>query len=228
MLESFIDYNPFKDVYKNQKTNILLNAREFYTGRKEVLIPFEENMFPLPKPYVFGENEWKEKYLGNEKLMPKTFKSSFLEESNQIPLSEKENELCDRDFGYKNIDESVLAFNNTKTDEERDELFDKIVNKLSALNKLLKIVSNETEKKRIDNVIKGVEFTLDYAASLGYIYSDSKLDSPDSDFSNPKGSALKILTPNQMLSRLPISLAQLKAGNYSDKLKYEIRYSLYK
>ena len=33
---------------------------------------------------------------------------------------------------------------------------------------------------------------------------------------------LKILTPNQMLSRLKISLAQLKAGNNSDKRKNEI------
>ena len=74
ILKGFIDYNPIKDVYKNQKINILLNAREFYTGRKEVLIAFEENMFPLPKPYVFGENEWKERDLSNEKLMPKTFK----------------------------------------------------------------------------------------------------------------------------------------------------------
>ena len=45
-----------------------------------------------------------------------------------------------------------------------------------------------------------------------------------------KGKGLKILTPNQMLSRLPISLAQLEAGNNSNKLKNEIRqlfYSLY-
>ena len=42
---------------------------------------------------------------------------------------------------------------------------------------------------------------------------------------------LRILTPSQMLSRLPISLAQLKAGNNSEKLKNEIRqllYSLYR
>ena len=42
---------------------------------------------------------------------------------------------------------------------------------------------------------------------------------------------LKILTPNQMLSRLPVTLAQLKAGNNSEKLKNEIRqllYSLYR
>ena len=44
-----------------------------------------------------------------------------------------------------------------------------------------------------------------------------------------EGKGLKILTPNQMLSRLPITFAQLK-GNNSEKLKNEIRkllYSLY-
>ena len=46
-----------------------------------------------------------------------------------------------------------------------------------------------------------------------------------------QSSGLKILTPNQMLSRLPITLAQLKAGNNSEKIKNEIRqllYSLYR
>ena len=46
-----------------------------------------------------------------------------------------------------------------------------------------------------------------------------------------QGQRLKILTPSQMLSRLPISLAQLKAGNNTEKLKNEIRqlsYSLYR
>ena len=48
---------------------------------------------------------------------------------------------------------------------------------------------------------------------------------------NQEGQGIKILTPNQMLSRLPISLAQLQAGNNSEKLKNEIRqllYSLYR
>ena len=44
---------------------------------------------------------------------------------------------------------------------------------------------------------------------------------------NQQGKGLKILTPNQMLSRLPISLAQLKAGNNPEKLKNEIRQRLY-
>ena len=46
-----------------------------------------------------------------------------------------------------------------------------------------------------------------------------------------EGQGIKILTPNQMLNRLPIALAQLKAGNNSNKLKNKIRqllYSLYR
>ena len=46
-----------------------------------------------------------------------------------------------------------------------------------------------------------------------------------------EGEGLKILTPNQMLKRLPIALAQIKAGNNSDSLLNEIRqivYSLYR
>ena len=60
----------------------------------------------------------------------------------------------------------------------------------------------------------------------------SELESEESaEKENTKGQGLKILTPQQMLSRLPISLAQLKAGNNSEKLNNEVRqllYSLYR
>ena len=38
-----------------------------------------------------------------------------------------------------------------------------------------------------------------------------------------KGTELEILTPKQMLQRLPIALAQVKAGNNSGNLLNEIR-----
>ena len=49
--------------------------------------------------------------------------------------------------------------------------------------------------------------------------------------SKAKGTGLKILTNKQMLNHLPILLAQIQAGNNSNKLKNEIRqilYSLYR
>ena len=42
-----------------------------------------------------------------------------------------------------------------------------------------------------------------------------------------KGTGLKILTPDQMLRRLPISLTQWNAGKNSQKFKNEIRQLLH-
>ena len=42
-----------------------------------------------------------------------------------------------------------------------------------------------------------------------------------------EGTGVKILTPKQMLKRLPIALAQVKAGNNSESLLNEIRQILY-
>ena len=41
------------------------------------------------------------------------------------------------------------------------------------------------------------------------------------------GKGLKILSPKQMLHRLPIALAQVKAGNTSENVLNEIRQSIY-
>ena len=48
-----------------------------------------------------------------------------------------------------------------------------------------------------------------------------------SDAENQENQGLKILTSYQMLSRLPITLAQLKAGINSEKFKNEIRQALF-
>ena len=44
---------------------------------------------------------------------------------------------------------------------------------------------------------------------------------------NQQGQGLKILTPKQIIIRLLILLAQLKAGNNSEKLKNELRQIVY-
>ena len=44
---------------------------------------------------------------------------------------------------------------------------------------------------------------------------------------NPDHSKLKILTPKQILQRLPIALAQVKAGNNSESLLNKIKQILY-
>ena len=66
---------------------------------------------------------------------------------------------------------------------------------------------------------EAIEFYDDYSSML----SEAKNKAT-------KGTGFKILTPKPMLQRLPIALAQVKAGNNSEKLSNEIRkivYSLY-
>ena len=94
-LENFTEYGPVIYNYKSQKFWILPNVKEFYKGRREILIALEENIFPLPKPYVFGKNEWKEKDLHIEQFMPKNvLNQTILERLGHIPLSEKEKKNC--------------------------------------------------------------------------------------------------------------------------------------
>ena len=49
----------------------------------------------------------------------------------------------------------------------------------------------------------------------------------DSKQNKTEGKGLKILTPKQMLRRLPIALAQVKAGNNSGSLLNQIRQIVY-
>ena len=71
-----------------------------------------------------------------------------------------------------------------------------------------------------------------YKASKEVItfYDDYSLMASDAKNRATKRTGLKTLTSKQMLQRLPIALAQVKAGNNSERLLYEIRqivYSLY-
>ena len=104
----------------------------------------------------------------------------------------------------------------TKDKNKNDKLVEEIRNRWSNLKgKVEKMSQNEKEIEKPDKILKIVKEILDFNKKIR----------------KQQGLELKILTPNQMLSRLPITLAQLNAGNNSEKLKNEIRqllYSLYR
>ena len=89
---------------------------------------------------------------------------------------------------------------------------------------------NNTQKETLNNIINlfnarnmAIRFIKDYGSM---ILEAKRLAKEEQD-----GEGLKTLTPNQMLKRLPIDLAQIKAGNNSENLLNEIRqivYSLYR
>ena len=82
--------------------------------------------------------------------------------------------------------------------------------------------------KNVKNLYDSRQKIIDLFNSYSKIRSEALYKSKQNE---TKGKGLKILTPKQMLQRLPIALAQVKAGNNSESLLNEIRqiaYSLYK
>ena len=86
------------------------------------------------------------------------------------------------------------------------------------------------QKKAIKNLEKfylSKEEVINFFADYIEMLSDANYDVKQNE---TKETGLKILTPKQMLQRLPIAFAQVKAGNNSESLLNEIRqivYSLY-
>ena len=103
-----------------------------------------------------------------------------------------------------------------ETEETRNE--NRVYLIKEVLNRMKKIIENVSKNKTF--MIEENEKIINIVDRILYF-----------DQLDQSGQGLKILTPNQILSRLPISLAQLKAGNNSEKLKNELRqllYSLYR
>ena len=101
-----------------------------------------------------------------------------------------------------------------KDKKKNNDTVKQIKNRWSKLKDAIKEMSEEEKKiEKPDEILKIIKEILNFNKQ------------------NQEGKGLKILTPNQMLSRLPITLAELKAGINSEKLKNEIRqllYSLYR
>ena len=106
---------------------------------------------------------------------------------------------------------------------------------LSHINDFMKTKPRDPEKRKlrsdvlnsVTGLVKGREMVL--TAFKSRIFQVSKESQEGKGVS--EGERIKILTPNQMLKRLPIALAQVKAGSNSENLLNEIRqivYSLYR
>ena len=124
-----------------------------------------------------------------------------------------------RTFGNE-IRNNVISLDTANMDQ---------ANLLSYINDFMKTKPRDPEKRKlradvlnsVTGLFNGREMVLTTFKSGIFQVSKESQD----------GKGLKILTPNQMLKRLPIALAQVKAGNNSESLLNEIRqivYSLYR
>ena len=120
-----------------------------------------------------------------------------------------------RSFG-DDIYNSKITIN--KADQEESDLVEYILN----VNNKTRPKSKDDKKKQLSNSAQNLYYGRELVINA--------LKSELFPLKSTARTGLKVLTPKQMLQRLPIALAQVKAGNNSESLLNEIRqivYSLY-
>ena len=113
---------------------------------------------------------------------------------------------CRKHFNFHNPIDMTKKIHETKNADENKDFVNLIKNGL---------VVSETESEEMPENEIGNEKLYEIVDIVDKIlyYNDE----------NQEEQGLGILTPNQMLSRIQFSLAQLKAGNSSEKIKNEMR-----
>ena len=118
---------------------------------------------------------------------------------------------------FNNAEEAKKMYsNNVYTDEQKIRKSDKIPDRKRDMIEVYDQVSKNFLTPRL---IPDMDYVPIYNKSDTTDMSDSETEEETAQ----RRQGLKILSPDQMLSRLNISLAQLKAGKNSRKLENEIR-----
>ena len=129
-------------------------------------------------------------------------------------LTNRQVELFNKHFRFKTPFTLLKKIYQTNDREEKNKV-------VSIINSGLKDLKEDAkEMTKLDKIIKDPDLIENIVKKILKVNEK-----------NQQGQGIKILTPNQMLNRLPITLAQLQAGNNTNKLKTEIRqllYSLYR
>ena len=188
------------------KNKLLNNTKNFYKGREKIIEGFKNGIFSLN----YDEQEKQEhKDKEEENIRDGNGLIDYKRLKRLIDLKniDPNDELVRKNFKVHDLVSLLEKLKNSKNNTERNDIQANLI-KSGLREKIEDMSEHEKEIENPDVIVDIVEKILEFN-------------------NQQRGQGLKILTPSQMLSRLPISLAQLKAGNNFENLKNEIRQVLY-
>ena len=211
-------YAPRDNKYVEAKNKLLNNVKNFYKGRQKVIEGFKNKIFPLYYNEAYEHQmkaqreieEQEEQEEQEEKQKEQSEESKFLKyiKNKAESISYL---LFNYYFNFKQPSDLPKKLFEIKDKKKNDDFVEEIKNRWSKLkDSIEKTLRDEKDNEKIEKILEIVKESVRFSRQ-----------------NQQKGQGIKILTPNQMLNRLPIALAQLQAGNNSNKLKNEIRQLLY-
>ena len=128
-------------------------------------------------------------------------------------------------YEYKNSKELFNAIKDNKIgfSEAKNKQND-FLNKLTNIKIGRKTLEQEKIINNLERFYVSRQEVINFFRDYTEMFSDANYRAKQNE---TKGTGLKILTPKQMLQRLPIALAQVKAGKNSENLFNEIRQIIY-
>ena len=121
----------------------------------------------------------------------------------------------------EHIEKNKILWNKARRSKHLQNVFKSNLNEVSTGR-------HKSEEQK--NVLKNIKLLYESWEAVIKLFNDYSSIVPEAKYKWIHAKRLKILTPKQMLQKLPIAFPQVKAGNTSDKLLNEIRqiiYSLY-
>ena len=244
----------------DRRKRIIDNSNKFIRSINLFISMIDNDEFKIPKKYYAGPNDnvnldWVNDKIGYEETAEEA-DSVYMKKRNGNELKLIKDFITKINNGSINNKNKVgNEFRKLKQKVTNDRLRQDLIKDLERYIFGEDIESIEPEEKYDESIAERVkmrkqntqkkDYSKEAADYLKYIEEQEKgqkrfSDDYDSNgwssgsgnvVSKAKGAGLKILTNKQMLNRLPILLAQIQAGNNSNKLKNEARqilYSLYR
>ena len=222
-------YSPLGKAFEKQTKTIE------YQGEKQIKAIQNKSIEKI-KNYFDYENDYKKELLLYKER--EVFRDIYNDRLEQLQLARD-------NVGYNNLNYEVITSSDKyefdglkiplvflKEIKEGRILIQEAKNIQKEFNKQLNFIrrGNKNQEQRqalnnINNLYNARDMAIKFIGDYGSMILEAK------KFVKQQGKVLKILTPNQMLKRLPIAHTQVKAGNNSESLLNEIRqivYSLYR
>ena len=237
------NYAPKKEKYVSGRKGLLINAKKIYEGRQMIIDSFKNKIFP--KAPTGFEND-----VDEDELFKKC-----QEEDGRLPTIEEEPEdeilgtsstseqmarlgkiyapLSSRYFMEKSFIGIINKLKNYKENPEKLQIYNSLIVRLNIglerlENDIKKMSKGKVKEREHLGYLKDLVRTI---VDAGQKYDMAPLETEEEPEKRQKGQGLKIMMPSQLITRLPVLLSQIAAGNNSNKLKNEIRqiiYSLYR
>ena len=199
----------------DERKNLLINAQNFYDGREMIIQGFKNEIFPIYSGNDYHDLGEETSESDNEDISPRggtvaSPRSSLDSSRSSSPINNEgiDPKIIKHYFGFNSLNEIYKFLNEDSVDKVPTATT--IDQALTNLKTHIKKFSKEGKQT--------VQLKL-LANSVNKIFNDATDETFNKVYNiainKQQGQGLKISTPQQMITRLPILLAQLKARNNS-------------